>query len=191
MLVWSGKWLPTDIASYHAGKHSTQKGSVWPGMAVTKQCLVLAICKWSKSENNRLCTCRKQHKLLLCCKRSYLNNAAWLGSGFVLWTLMDSNNSKLTENEPPSIYQYFDCILQLGMIYRVYLKQPALMQTRRTPYWSQQDLNYIRALTRLRVLLLLGWETATTRWHLMLPFSHTVRRTRLCMVVVFHTRQIR
>ena len=72
---------------------------------------------------------------------------------------MDSNYSKLTENEPPSIYQYFECILQLGMTSRIYHKQSVLMQTRRTWHLNQQDPKSIQAL----LPLLPGWETATTR----------------------------
>lgn len=154
---------------------------------VTKLCLVLNIGMWAKNKNSRSSTCRKQHKSLLFCRKSFLNNAACLGSDFVLWTLMDSNNSKQTENEPPSIYQYFECILQLGMTLRIYLKPPAEMIRMKTSHSSQQDQKRVQVL----ILRPLGWETATTRWHLMLLFSRTVHPILLCMVEVFPIRQIR
>ena len=129
----------------------------------------------------------KSTQIITFLREAFFDHAACLASDLVLWTLMDSNNSKLTENEPPSIYQYFESILQLGMTSRIYHKQSVLMQTRQTSHLNQQDPKSIQAL----LPLLPGWETATTRWHPMLPSSHTVLPIQLCMAAVFLTRQIR
>ena len=129
----------------------------------------------------------KSTQIITFLREAFFDHAACLASDLVLWTLMDSNNSKLTENEPPSIYQYFESILQLGMTSRIYHKQSVLMQTRQTSHLNQQDPKSIQAL----LPLLPGWETATTRWHPMLPSSHTVHPTQFYMAVVFLTRQIR